>query len=163
MVIQPMSDTEFIGQMAQFSTLEQMQQMTQMFSYTQAYSLVGKNITASVTDDSGATQQLTGNVDSVITYNGEPYLMVAGYMLPLSTPMSVNGTGSADSLLQGASLIGRTVTGYYLDEDNAVQKVTGQVTKAALVNGELTLTVNGIAVNINNVTEIADGSDTNAG
>ncbi len=166
---QPMSDTEFISQLAQFSSLEQMQQMTAMFSYTQAYSLVGKNITALFTDENGTQQEVTGTVDSVITYNGEPYLSVGGYLIAMNdTTMSVNSTTSSDALLQGASLIGRTVTGTYTDDNEESQNVTGVVTRAAMVDGVLTLTVktadgSTVDVSIHNVTEIADGSETAAG
>ncbi len=70
----PMSDTDFIAQMAQFSTLQQAQQTYQSISETQAASLIGA--TVSVAGTSGASD--TGIVTSVLMNSGKPEIVVNG-------------------------------------------------------------------------------------
>lgn len=63
--LNPSSDTDFIAQLAQFSSLEQLQNLNQSFSDTNAMSMVGKNATVSFEDESGKTHSVTGIVDYV--------------------------------------------------------------------------------------------------
>ena len=86
--LSPMDDREFIAQLAQFSTLEQMQQMNTGFAAfqlmsltTQALALVGKQVTAQVP---GATAPITGTVDAVTFKDGKPLLVIGGQEIDLS-------------------------------------------------------------------------------
>jgi len=91
--LEPMDDREFIAQLAQFSTLEQMQQMNSalsaselMWAGTQALTLVGRQITA---QEPGAANQITGTVEAVSFSNGIPVLLVGGQEVQLSWVMEV--------------------------------------------------------------------------
>jgi len=86
--LQPMDDQQFIAQLAQFSGLEQMQQMNsglsalqQMSAGNQALALVGKRITA---QQPGAADAITGTVDAVTFRDGVPVLLVGGKEVELS-------------------------------------------------------------------------------
>jgi flagellar basal-body rod modification protein FlgD len=75
----PMEDKEFIAQMAQFSTLEQMSNMSREFSTlksvlmsNQAYSLLGRNVTVA-----DGEQSVTGVVEEVVGRE-YPQLLVGG-------------------------------------------------------------------------------------
>jgi flagellar basal-body rod modification protein FlgD len=75
----PMEDKAFIAQMAQFSTLEQMSNMSQEFSTlksvmmsNQAYSLLGRNVTVA-----DGEQIVTGVVEEVVGRE-YPQLLVGG-------------------------------------------------------------------------------------
>jgi flagellar basal-body rod modification protein FlgD len=70
--LQPMEDKEFIAQMAQFSSLEQMQNMNTAMITTQATNLIGKEI--HWMNDQGEEQ--TGVVTAVTTYEGVSKLIV---------------------------------------------------------------------------------------
>jgi flagellar basal-body rod modification protein FlgD len=64
--LNPVNDKEFIGQMAQFSALEQMQNLNASFSSTKAFSLIGKRIRANVIDNATkGTRIVEGNVSAV--------------------------------------------------------------------------------------------------
>ena len=77
--LNPMDNTQFVAQMAQFTALEQMQNMNQTTSNSQAFSLVGKYILADVPDETtGALKTVGGRVDAVAMQNGSPYLVVNG-------------------------------------------------------------------------------------
>ena len=78
--MKPMEDREFIAQLAQFSSLEQMQQMNTGFAAfqlmsltTQALALVGRQVTAQVP---GEANPITGTVDAVTFKDGQPLLLV---------------------------------------------------------------------------------------
>jgi len=68
----PMDNSEFIAQMAQFTSLEQMKNMNTSMQIAQAASYIGKQV--SWTDDKGEAQ--TGVVSSVKMVSGEPQLMI---------------------------------------------------------------------------------------
>jgi len=76
----PVDDKEMIAQMAQFSTLEQMQNLSlameglaKMQHATQAAALIGKKVTAMVDDE-----VITGIVSGVKFKDGVAYLVVEG-------------------------------------------------------------------------------------
>lgn len=155
---QPMDDTQFISQMAQFSSLEQMQQLNATYSYSQAYSLLGKNVSAQVTDSNGLPKTVSGTVSGVTTVSGVPYLNVNGDLLSMQLPITVNGSASDGELLQAASMIGKYVTGSYLDSQNVVQQVSGTVSSLNMQNGSIVLHVGSHTVNLSDVTSVAESA-----
>lgn len=75
--LNPMEDTDFIAQLAQFSSLEQMQNMNNNTIKSQAFSMIGNPVIAQVIDPiTGYTQEIGGIVSAVRIKNGEPFLMI---------------------------------------------------------------------------------------
>jgi flagellar basal-body rod modification protein FlgD len=79
--LNPMEDSEFMGQMAQFSTLEQVTNMANAntamadnLAFNKSVSLIGRTVT--YLDKSEQTH--TGKVDRVTTTDGKPALTVGG-------------------------------------------------------------------------------------
>jgi len=68
----PMDDTQSIAQLAQFSSLEQMQNINSSTLATQANEMIGRNVTW--TDTSGTTQ--TGQVTSATFSSTQPPALV---------------------------------------------------------------------------------------
>jgi flagellar basal-body rod modification protein FlgD len=81
----PMSDTDFIAQMAQFSTLQQSQQTYQSISEMQADNLIGSTVNVSST---GGVSD-TGVVSGVIANSGAPEILINGAPYTLSDIQSV--------------------------------------------------------------------------
>ncbi|HON88005.1 MAG TPA: flagellar hook assembly protein FlgD [Spirochaetia bacterium] len=87
----PMEDKEFIAQMAQFSTLEQMTNMVQNFSAlsgvlksSEAQAMIGKNVSVADGD-----KLVTGTVNQVV--RGDfPLILVNGKYYDLDQVLSVN-------------------------------------------------------------------------
>jgi flagellar basal-body rod modification protein FlgD len=88
--LNPMDDKEFIAQLAQFSTLEQMQNLNTSFSAVRAINLIGKNIYATITDNNGNSRTVIGKVDVVYKQNGEYFLEVNGIDIPLDAVTAVS-------------------------------------------------------------------------
>jgi flagellar hook assembly protein FlgD len=78
--LSPMEDTDFIAQLAQFSSLEQMQSMNMNTTRSQAFSMIGSAVIAEVRNEAtGVIDQVIGQVASVtLTRAGEPMLTVDG-------------------------------------------------------------------------------------
>lgn len=75
--LNPMDNKDFIAQTAQFTTLEQMQNMTKYTQLQQATTMVGKDIKATVTEDSGQQGLVYGHVTAVRENSGEFYLTMS--------------------------------------------------------------------------------------
>lgn len=76
--LEPTSNTEYISQYATFSELEQMQNMSASMDLFRASSLVGQTVLLKVTDSSGRTTNVQGNVDYVVYEKNKAYLSVNG-------------------------------------------------------------------------------------
>jgi len=75
--LNPTDDKQFLAQMAQFSSLEQMQNMNTTFSASKAFSLIGKNVEAvAVNPVTFEQEEINGLVDSVKMKLGKTYLMI---------------------------------------------------------------------------------------
>ena len=81
----PMEDKDFIAQMAQFTSLEQMKNMNNAVQITQATSYIGKQVTWA---DSQGTEQ-TGIVTAIRIVNSEPKVMIGAEAIELKKIMSV--------------------------------------------------------------------------
>jgi flagellar basal-body rod modification protein FlgD len=98
--MKPVDDTQFVAQMAQFSTLQattsmqqNIAQMSSQQSFLQANGLIGRNV--SLLDSQGAL--INGTVGSVLMTSGTPQIVVNGQPYNLSTLLSVSepATGTA--------------------------------------------------------------------
>ena len=78
--LEPESNTEYVAQLAQFSTLEQMENLNNTTTNTSAYTLVGKQVRIKETSDTGAEKETQGMVGYVKMENGKPYVSVNGEM-----------------------------------------------------------------------------------
>ncbi|ADL43214.1 flagellar hook capping protein [Caldicellulosiruptor obsidiansis OB47] len=74
--LKPMEDKEFVAQLAQFSALEQMQNLNQSFELLKAQSMIGRYIVATSTQD--GLKQIEGRVDSIRVDGSKVFLKVNG-------------------------------------------------------------------------------------
>jgi len=102
--LNPQSDSDFAAQLAQFSSLEQMQNMNDTLSAManyQAFGLVGKYVIAAAYVD-GIFSEIPGIVDSIFTRNGVTFAQIGEYVVPIS---SITDVFDASSLLSPEQLI----------------------------------------------------------
>lgn len=74
--LEPTSNTEYISQYAQFSQVEQMQNMAGSMDLQRASQLVGKEVYIKTTGSDGETKYVQGKVDYVVYENGKAYLSI---------------------------------------------------------------------------------------
>lgn len=74
--LKPSTDTEFIGQLAQFSALEEMQNLEDTMTNSSAYDLVGQNVIMAVGSSTGndTPTYVAGYVQYVQKVDGKAYL-----------------------------------------------------------------------------------------
>ncbi|MGD6897543.1 flagellar hook assembly protein FlgD [Bacillus infantis] len=128
----PLQDKDFIAQMATFSSLEQMTNMSKsmdkfvqmqeqntIVSYSQ---FVGKEVTWHKLDETqdptseNAVQTGTGVIDSVkFVNNSVVFVMEDGSTLEPANISEVNSSSRTNSMLESSMLIGKTVN--YLDDE----------------------------------------------
>lgn len=74
--LEPTSNTEYISQYAQFSQVEQLQNMAGSMDLQRASQLVGKEVYIRTTSSTGETKFVQGKVDYVVYENGKAYLSI---------------------------------------------------------------------------------------
>lgn len=97
--LEPTSNTEYISQLATFSQLEEMQNMTTGMDVQRASALVGETVFMKVTSETtGATDYIRGKVDYVQLENGKAYLSVNGGLYSIDDLDTVADSKYLDAL-----------------------------------------------------------------
>lgn len=117
--LNPSSDTDYIAQLATFSQLEQLQNLSSAASNSQAYSLVGKTVVVK-TDES---KYVTGKVDYVYTSGS-------------TTKFSINGT------LYSSAQLDTVYDEAYMAKQNLPKIDTTKLSYNAASPKDLSFTVN---------------------
>lgn len=74
--LEPTSNTEYISQYAQFSQVEQMQNMAATTELSRASALVGKEVFVKTTTSAGDVKEIQGKVDYVAFENGKAFVAI---------------------------------------------------------------------------------------
>ncbi|MCM1111795.1 MAG: hypothetical protein NC399_00925 [Muribaculum sp.] len=114
--LEPTSNTEYIAQYAQFSQVEQMQNMAASMDLQRASELVGKEVYIKTTSSSGETQYVRGKVDYVVYENGKAFL-------------------SINESLYSIEDLDTVVDGEYIDAYDKAEKFVTALNKLPNVNG----------------------------
>ena len=120
----PMSDADLLNQMAQYSMLEGIKDMTQQSAISYGASLVGKVVTVS-----DGRYYHTGTVDSINVENGEVSLLIDGQPFKTSEITDIVNMDAYNSVKE---LLGKTIKLKGSSDDSALGVVTGMV----FVNGQ---------------------------
>lgn len=162
--MEPVNDTEFIAQLAQFSSLEQLQSLNEKMDMENTRNLVGKYVYVEVKNASGQTEWLTGKVEGVLKVDGVDHVVIGGELYPTSKVVGVldsdlfeaEDTHAEDLLsVTSTSLIGKTITAAYLGEDGASATLTGVVEKIVIRNGMVYALVEGREIPVSDIEEIS--------
>ncbi|MBQ4057764.1 MAG: hypothetical protein IJD40_02390 [Lachnospiraceae bacterium] len=80
--LQPTSNTEYMAQLAQFSTVEELQNLGTTFGNNQAMNLTGQYVILNVPDAAGNINQISGLVDYVTLSEGKTYFHIGENYYP---------------------------------------------------------------------------------
>jgi len=92
----PMDNTEFVSQLAQFSSLQAMSSLQEMSKQSQATSLIGKTVVMATYDNKGNVVVKEGLVEKVTIHSGETKLYVKGEAFDLSNIMEIKNTNNSN-------------------------------------------------------------------
>jgi flagellar basal-body rod modification protein FlgD len=87
--LNPMDNTEFVSQLAQFSSLQAMSNLEERSKQSQATSLIGKTVVMANYDNKGDLEITEGVVEKVTIFGGETYLFVDGKAFDLANVMEI--------------------------------------------------------------------------
>jgi len=158
--LEPSSNGEFIAQMAQFSALEAMSEMSAGFMASQAYNMIGKYVY--VQDGSDLVY---GKVSGVVSEDGVNYLMIGDQYFDAKNVTGVIDPSTVENdldeqILQSANLIGKTIKAEILGEDGkTTTTISGEVEKLVVKDGALYAVVDGTNVPISSITEMTNQED----
>ncbi len=105
-VMNPVNDTEFVSQMAQFTSLQAMEQLNQLSTMQYGASLIGKTVIVAKYDETGKYVQDEGLIERVNFSGDEITLTINGSAYPLSSVMEVvTASESGDEEDAGAASV----------------------------------------------------------
>lgn len=87
-------NTQFITQMAQFTTLSQINELNNTIKSNMAVSLIGRMVSVSAKNSSGVEYLKAGVVEQVSYSEGVPYLYVDGGFYQLADILDIGGTAN---------------------------------------------------------------------
>ena len=76
--LEPTSNTEYVAQLAQFSTVEELQNINSTFNANQSLNLAGQYVILNVPNAAGDITQVSGLVDYVTISEGDAYFSING-------------------------------------------------------------------------------------
>jgi flagellar basal-body rod modification protein FlgD len=155
--MEPTGNAEFLAQMAQFTMLEQIKEMSASFSTSQAYSMVGKYVYVQNGDDG----LIFGKVDGVVKEKGTNYLLIGGKTYDAADVAGVMDSTAVESgpggdILESANLIGCTVTASVTAEDGTATPVTGEVSRIVVQDDTIYAVVGEQKIPVSDITEISN-------
>ncbi|MGN0620658.1 MAG: flagellar hook capping FlgD N-terminal domain-containing protein [Porcipelethomonas sp.] len=93
----PVDDTQYLAQMAQFSTMQEMMDLCQYSKQNYVMSMLGKEVTVTKTGIGGSVTNVTGKVEK-ITLDGDDFtLYVDGTPYDISKVTQISEPSSNDS------------------------------------------------------------------
>ncbi|GAW28297.1 MULTISPECIES: flagellar hook capping FlgD N-terminal domain-containing protein [unclassified Carboxydocella] len=88
--LRPMEDKDFIAQLAQFSSLEQMQNLNLNFNLLRGTELLGKTVKAKLTDEKGQERVISGLVTAAQKVDGQVKLTVNDQVVSIEQILEVS-------------------------------------------------------------------------
>lgn len=97
----PLKDKEFIAQMAQFTSVEQLSNMSKELKLMRqsiglSSSLIGKEVAWTTVNEKGESKSGTGVVESIIVKDGSQFALVKGEQINLDSISQISNPGATE-------------------------------------------------------------------
>ncbi|OOM79937.1 flagellar hook capping FlgD N-terminal domain-containing protein [Clostridium sp. BL-8] len=159
---QDQDSSQYVAQMAQFSSIEQMDNLNNTLTKSSYQGLIGKGVAMSDTDDSGKnyaglvqsvytdsnnntmiTLEIEGSDGSLTTkdFNAEDIMGVTDSGASSATESAVGAAALSSSFLAASALTGKPVTVSTTDSDGKATQVSGTMKSAYINNGQVMIKV----------------------
>jgi flagellar basal-body rod modification protein FlgD len=158
--LEPMSNTEFISQLANFTALKAQQDALYYQNANYAQSLVGKTVTvatlggSSLAVESGiVTSMSLSEGQFMVKVNGKDYALSSIMeVLPSHNPYTITGNDGA----YATSLIGKQVT--VVGTDSAGRRIieTGTVNRIEIADNQINIIMDGLSYPLSSVIRVED-------
>ena len=112
----PMENTEFVSQLAQFASLQAMTDLTETSRQSQATSLIGKTVVMANYNNKGELVIKEGTVERVTIYSGETNIYVDGVPYGFSNLMEIKSNGNSNNVEETLGKILKEITNKGLTE-----------------------------------------------
>lgn len=165
--LEPMSNTEFVSQMAQFTSLQAMQDLSYNSNASYAANLVGKTVTIRTSQNEELVTE-TGIVTGVKLKDNDFQVTVNGNTYPMSTIKEIKtvasggstggNTDSASGMDYASSLIGKYVTVQYTDDSGQMLYAEGLVDSTEIQDGEAMIVIEDLAFPLDSIVRVSDKS-----
>ena len=93
----PMDDAQYLSQMAQFSTMEEMMSLSQFSKQSYVMGMLGQNVTISNNVIGGETTSVTGKVEKIVMQDGDYKIYVNGQPYDYSKVTEVSTSNAQTS------------------------------------------------------------------
>ena len=103
--LEPTSNTEYISQLATFSSLEEMQNLNSAMTLQRASQLVGQYVFMKVTDSNGKTTYPEGTVDYVVYENNKAFLSINDTLYSIDDLETVADAGYVVAIKKAESFV----------------------------------------------------------
>lgn len=164
--LNPMDNTAYLSQLAQFTSLEQMQNLNDNFEGFSAQSLIGKYGYAYYTDEkSGETSKIEGVISRIAHQDGKSYAVLDDKQVLASDIKIVEDAVAPQEVAKvqqmqagnAFSLIDKYVYGKKYDENNKkYSEVEGIVTEVRLGGGKFYLKIGDQEVELGRITKVVN-------
>lgn len=134
--LNPMDNQEMLAQLAQFSALEQMQNVSSMTEKQMATNLVGKFVQYTYTDSNGMVATGINKVDYTSISGSKILLGVGDTEIELNQVDEVLDTATIQGTTSAYEMIGQTIQAVIQDESKANVIIEGEVKKVTMKDGK---------------------------
>lgn len=90
----PVDDTQYLAQMAQFATMQEMMDLCQFSKQNYVMGMLGRNVTLSKNEIGGDTTSITGKVEKITVENNEYKVYVNGKPYDYNKVTIINDSSS---------------------------------------------------------------------